>query len=148
MAAGGAKAVVEVLGVTGGVVAERDRPARGRRRGAADALGLLRQPPEQPPPRAQPAPAGVAGQDELRTPDDGCCAAVLVRLWPRSGGGGRGRGHGHAPRQVDGAGWRGQVSSAHAHAFCSVARETGEWERWGGWSSSGYMELWRSGLMV
>jgi hypothetical protein len=45
---------------------------------------------------------------------------VLVCPRPRSGaagGGGRGRGHCHAPRQVHGAGWRGQVSSAHAHGL-------------------------------
>lgn len=74
----GAAPVVEVLGVAGGVVAERDGPARGRRRGAADAPGLLRQPPEQLPPRALPAPPDVARQDELRAADHGGRAAVLA----------------------------------------------------------------------
>jgi hypothetical protein len=76
---GWATPVVEVLGVAGGVVAERDGPgpARGRRRGAADAPGFLRQPPEQLPPRALPAPPDVARQDELGAADHGGRAAVL-----------------------------------------------------------------------
>jgi hypothetical protein len=78
----GAAPVVEVLGVAGGVVAERDGPTRGRRRrGAAHAPGLLRQPPEQLPPRALPAPPDLARQDELRAADQGARAAVLV--WTR-----------------------------------------------------------------
>jgi hypothetical protein len=125
----GAAPVVEVLGVAGGVVAERDGPTRGRRRrGAAHAPGLLRQPPEQLPPRALPAPPDLARQDELRAADQGARSAVLVWTRPR-GDGGRGRGGGHAAGQGGGVGWRGQVSGgAHAHGLLAVPSREGDRE--------------------
>ncbi|PNT72866.1 hypothetical protein BRADI_2g49986v3 [Brachypodium distachyon] len=135
---GAAQAVVEVLGVAGGVVAERDGLPGGRGRGAADAPGLLREPPEQLPPRAVPAPPalrdardGVARR-ELQPLDrrDGAAAAAAPagrRRRPR-GGGGRGCGR-HTARQVDGAGRRGRVGGAHAHGV--LLRRGGDRGYWG-----------------
>uniref|UniRef100_A0A0E0JNR7 Uncharacterized protein n=1 Tax=Oryza punctata TaxID=4537 RepID=A0A0E0JNR7_ORYPU len=91
---GGAAAVVEVLGVAGGVVAERDGPGGGARRGrrAADAPRLLRQAPEQPPPRPVAAPArggADVAHHELQAPDHRGAASPACAAGAGAGAGQR-----------------------------------------------------------
>ena len=95
-------AVVEVLGVAGGVVAECDHGRRPAGPGTADAaLALPQQPHEQPPPRPPANVAAAIARQEVEAR-----GAPARGRQPRRGG--------HAAGEVGGLGRRGRLS-VHVH---------------------------------